>query len=372
MDKKTFPDEVFSPGEFIRDELEERGWTQNDLANIMGRPLRTVNEIIAAKKGITPETAIGLADAFGTSAELWLNLESAYRLSLVDNRTDEVARKARLYTYAPVTDMVKRRWIEGSSSIDELESRIAAYFDVPSLDERPALRFAARKSNAEIEATPGQLAWLYRAKHLALTQAARTFSKQRLDALLGQLRSLAKEAEEIRHVPKMLTDAGIRFVVVEFLPGARIDGAMFWLPQDKPVIALSLRFDRIDWFWHTLGHELGHIANEDEIGFDPNLSKEEEQQNIAEIEKRADEFGSGLVVPSEELDDFVSRTRPLFSKKKIIGFAGRIGVHPGIVVGQLQHRGLIPYSHSREMLVKVRSHLTGSALTDGWGNPIAI
>ncbi|MFO0891805.1 MAG: HigA family addiction module antitoxin [Isosphaeraceae bacterium] len=74
---------VFPPGEFIREEHEARGWTQGDLAEILGRPYQAVNAIINAKKAITPETAVALGAAFGTSAEFWINLESAYRLSKV-------------------------------------------------------------------------------------------------------------------------------------------------------------------------------------------------------------------------------------------------------------------------------------------------
>src|SRR6202046_3232082 len=75
------PAEVFAPGEFIRDELEARGWTQEDLAQIMGRPLRLVNELVNAKKQITPDTARGLGEAFDTDPLFWMNLDSAYRLS---------------------------------------------------------------------------------------------------------------------------------------------------------------------------------------------------------------------------------------------------------------------------------------------------
>src|SRR5436309_13590200 len=82
------PAEVFPPGEFIREELDARGWTQGDLAQILNRPLRLVNELIAGKKLITPETARGLADAFGTDALYWMNLDSACRLSLISEPTD--------------------------------------------------------------------------------------------------------------------------------------------------------------------------------------------------------------------------------------------------------------------------------------------
>ncbi len=73
------PAEVFRPGEFLREELEERGWTQAEFASILNRSPRLVNEIISGKRGITPETAKALGAALGTSPEYWLNLETAYR-----------------------------------------------------------------------------------------------------------------------------------------------------------------------------------------------------------------------------------------------------------------------------------------------------
>ena len=89
------PAEVSPPGEFLREELETRGWTQADLAEFMGRPLRSINEIINGKKAITAETAIGLGEAFGTSAEYWMNLESAFRLHVARRQRREVPRMAR-------------------------------------------------------------------------------------------------------------------------------------------------------------------------------------------------------------------------------------------------------------------------------------
>ncbi len=85
--------EAFPPGQFLRDELEERGWTQSDLAEIMGRPVSVVNEIILGKRMVTPETARALADALGGSAQFWLKLESIYRLWLLPN-DDSVSRDA--------------------------------------------------------------------------------------------------------------------------------------------------------------------------------------------------------------------------------------------------------------------------------------
>ena len=74
------PAEVFPPGEFLQAELNARGWTQFDLAEILDRPVSTLNFILTGQLAISPEVARGLAAALGTSPELWLNLEASYQL----------------------------------------------------------------------------------------------------------------------------------------------------------------------------------------------------------------------------------------------------------------------------------------------------
>jgi HTH-type transcriptional regulator/antitoxin HigA len=360
---ERIPAEVFPPGDLVREELEARGWTQTDLAEILGRPLRVVNEILSGRKAITPETAQGLGEAFGVGAQFWLNMESSYRLHVYrgkSNTAKMVSRKAALYEKAPIKDMMKRRWIEPSESIDVLEKQVDTFFA-----ER-TLAAAARKSTPYDETTNAQRAWLYRVKHLAAAIDAGKYSKQKLLSGLGDLKALMAEPEEVRHVPRLLSDLGVRFLIVEHLPHTKIDGACVWL-KSSPVVVLSMRYDRIDSFWFTLAHELGHVVNKDQFSIDIDLVTEKDAQDKPPQETRADHFAAQLLVPQEELDDFIARVDPLYSKNKIKGFAARIGVHPGIVVGQLHNRDKISYSHSREMLVKVRSLVLESSLTDGWG-----
>ena len=92
--KQRKPAEIFPPGEYLHDELEARGWNQGEFAEIIGRPPRLISEIISGKRGITPETAQAIAAAFGTSAEFWLNLESAYQLSRVDPVPERIIKQA--------------------------------------------------------------------------------------------------------------------------------------------------------------------------------------------------------------------------------------------------------------------------------------
>lgn len=98
MTAKLRPFRPIAPGEILKDELDARGWTQSDLAEILGRPIQAINEIINCKEAIVPATAVELSRAFGTSAEFWLNLESAYRLDLLHRQgggNDQIARRAK-------------------------------------------------------------------------------------------------------------------------------------------------------------------------------------------------------------------------------------------------------------------------------------
>jgi HTH-type transcriptional regulator/antitoxin HigA len=94
------PAQVFVPGEFIREELEVRGWAQRDFARILGRPLQNVNSIINGKTAITAATAKQLALVLGTSAELWLNLETAYRLATAEEPDPRIASRAQRFAHA--------------------------------------------------------------------------------------------------------------------------------------------------------------------------------------------------------------------------------------------------------------------------------
>jgi len=98
MRKPFKPAEVFPPGEYLRDELEARRWTQADLARILGRPLQTVNQIINGRKRITAETAKELGLALGTGPEVWLNLENMYRLHTTPDAEPAIAKRAMAMT----------------------------------------------------------------------------------------------------------------------------------------------------------------------------------------------------------------------------------------------------------------------------------
>jgi HTH-type transcriptional regulator/antitoxin HigA len=373
--------ETFHPGVFLEEELEARGWTRADLGNILGRAANDISQIIKGRRGITPDTAIGLGEAFGTGPEYWMNLETAYQLSLAEKKKGQVAERAAIYSDYPVREIIKRGWLKATQDVDELSQQILGFYGKSSLDEPFDFYCASRKATSYTEANNMfQDAWLARARNLApAVQIFAKYSVARLRVCIGKLKKLMHEPSETRHVPKTLAEAGVRFLIIETLPRTKIDGATFWLGEkkDEPVIVLSLRYDRIDNFWFTLFHELSHVMwgdGKEAPIIDENLMGDIAASDRPEHERRADiEAQTSCVLPAE-LESFILRNHPYYVEWKIQGFASLQNIHAGIVVGQLQHRYAetagkrgMPHSHLRKLLVKVRQFITEAALTDGFG-----
>jgi HTH-type transcriptional regulator/antitoxin HigA len=370
------PAEAFPPGEYLRDELEARGWTQDEFAQIIGRPAPHVNLIIAGKRGITPATAKELGAALGTSPQFWLNLESAYRLWQADlepARMAQIAREAKLRERFPVREIIKRGWIEASESPEVLETRVLQFFGVKTVDDPIQFAHAAKRSGKKAkldDLTMMQYAWVLRVKQLAEATQAPRYSEQALRDALPPLRALMGDAEGVRHVPRILADCGVRLVIVEPLPGSKIDGVCFWLGE-RPVIGLSLRFDRVDNFWFVLLHEIEHVLRRhgrDRVIVDSELDTEKgsPDADLPDEERVANAAAGEFCVPAQALTDFIQRVHPMYSEVRVVGFARLLQVHPGLVVGQLQRR-LERYELLRNYLVKIRHLIVPSAMTDGFG-----
>lgn len=363
------PFRAIKPGEILQEELDSRGWSQADFADIVGRPVQAVNEIIAGKKAITPDTAVGFSRALGTSPEYWLNLESAYRLDLLDKRRgdgDEIERRSRLYAKAPVKELIKRRWISVHSlrDIDRLEREVFEFLGVKSLDEPPNLSMAARKTARNHPHNVAQLAWACRVRQIARKMTAGEYSRAGLDKAAARLAKSSTSQKETRKLPSILAELGVRLVILEHLPKTRIDGASLWLDEQKPVVALTLRYDRVDCFWFTLMHELAHVLAADaktEMLVDDSLVGKDAApaENKLNAEVRADKTANEWLIPAKALHRFLARTKPFISRAEVLSFAAELGIHPAIVVGRLQRDGEVPWTHYRNLLERIRRTIVG-------------
>lgn len=366
------------PGEFILEELEARGWIQRDLAYILGCTDQTVNMIISGKRGIAPEMAKALGKAFNVSAELFSNLQNSYDLANAREPDPSISKRAHIQSQYPVREMIKRGWLEETDA-SMLEVQMARFFEVSKADEVPYLAHAAKKTfYEENEIPPSQLAWLFRVKQIAKSFSVPKYSEKALRDALIKLKELLIEPEEIRHVPRILTDAGVRFVIVEALPQSKIDGVCFWLDKNSPVIGMSLRYDRIDNFWFVLIHEIEHVLRKHGVEnaiIDSELegSKAGNDSSLPEEERIANQASANFCVPADKINSFINRKKPFLYEKDVIAFARLNNIHPGIVVGQIQFR-LNRYDYLKKYQIKVRSSLLHSSMIDGWGQvaPVTI
>jgi HTH-type transcriptional regulator/antitoxin HigA len=371
-----------TPGQLIQVLLESRGWTQRVLAVVLKADETQIGKIIAGKRPLDAEMALVLSGIFGEPAETFLELQKKYELAqarylLVDD--PDMATRAQLFGKLPVSEMIKRGWLDADDvrNFPKVEAAIAKFFGVSNVNEIEIFPHAAKKTNAFGQATPIQLAWLYRVKEIASEMLVARYSPNAVRNAIPKLKELLCSAEAVRKVPRILAECGIRYAIVESLPGSKIDGVCFWLDDNKPVIGMSIRHDRIDNFWFVLRHELEHVIRlhgRNAMMLDVELEGERAEcgANITEEERMANQAAAEFCVPQKSLESFIARKAPYYNEQDVIGFARTLQVHPGLVAGQLRNK-LELWKRFHNHLVKIRSIVAhGGATVDGWGDVVPV
>lgn len=346
---------VFPPGEYLRDELEERGWTAKEFAEILGRPVQAVSEILNGRKQIMPETAIELGDALGTSAELWTNLQARFNLyEARSNRpmTNDVKRRSQLRSRVPVTELRRRGWLPDTDNLDSLESAVKDLLEISGLDDEPRFAVAARRSNASTTFSNQQTAWLAQLRRRARTRSVASFDVNAATALAEDLVHRITGPEDLSHLDQWLAEVGIVLVTLSPLKSSKLDGAVMLLEGGVPVIGLTGRGDRMDVYVFTLLHELAHLClghlGAEGIRTDEDIAS---QADGDDLENAANRQAADWILPAELP---LPEGRP--SVGVVLQIAQRFRVHPCFVVGRIQ-RERKDWSLLRGSIPRVRSHV---------------
>lgn len=342
------PDFVTPPGESLAETLEVIGMSQSELARRIGRPVKTINEIVHGKTSITPETALQLERAVGVSNRFWLNRESDYRASLARRAEDDAFRKlASWIKRFPVSQMVLFGWLPDTKTVEDTARGLFSFFGVTSNqqyeDVYRSTRVAFRRST-KVKSNPDAIAaWFRKGFVEAQSTACAEYNEAAFRSCLDEVKTLTvRRPEEFqKRLTEICADSGVAVVFVRELTGAPVNGATFWVTPKKAMIALSLRHKTNDVFWFSFFHEAAHILKHGrrevfvDAGFDGSGSVIAEQE--------ADEFASEFLIPKHSLEKFNSSDDK--SVDAIEHFARTLEVAPGIVVGRLQHDGDLPHSH---------------------------
>lgn len=373
------PQAYSHPGQLIEALLAREGISQRVLAVILNTSESTVNKIVMGKRPVNAKLALQLEEVFHVPAESILELQQKWDVAqarLIHRPDPARATRAGLFKGLPVSEMIQRGWLGARDvrNVTAVESSLKVFFNESSLDDIEVLPHAPKKTNVTTEVTPAQLAWLYRVKQIASEMLVARYTPASGRAAVSKLQSLLSAAEETRKAPRILMEHGIRFVIVESLSRAKIDGVCLWLDESSPVIGMALRYDRIDNFWFVLRHELEHVLAGHGRGaatLDAELEGERASTSastqINHEELIANRAAVAFCVPPEKFAAFVARKEPFFNERDIVGFARTLQVHPGLIAGQLQHY-TDRFDLFRNHLVKIRHIVAPSATVDGWGD----
>lgn len=344
-------DWAVAPGEILQEALEDRGMSQSELARRMGRPTKTINEIVNGRAAITPDTALQLELTLGVSATFWNNLEVAYREHLARERAqEELEANAAWVDAFPVKELAAYDLIErGKSKADTLAS-LLRYFGMSSPTAweshwlAPAVTFRA---SSAFESSPHAVAaWLRWGERAAADIETQPFDAARLREVLVEVRGLTRRepfAQTLIDLQTLFATAGVALVVTPEVGKTHLSGAARWLSPDKAIIQLSLRHKTNDHFWFSLFHEARHLLGRkraDHIGAD-------DEGDRSKAEEDADQFARDTLIPPSDYAAFVDAGS--FTEQAVRAFAREQGIAPGIVVGRLQRDMHLPQSHLKNL-----------------------
>lgn len=347
-------DWTVAPGELLAELLEERGISQSELARRMGRPTKTINEIVNGKAAITPQTAIQLERVLGTTAGFWISAEAAYRHDLA--RFAEVQALERWSGWLdkfPVKDLVREHLIDAGPVARQVE-QLLQFFEVGSPDAwdtgwaTPQVRY--RQAGGEFS-PEARAVWLRWGEIAARNMTVASYDPQgvrRVIEKVARLSVLTPAQAAVDELVELLAEVGVALVLLPELPGTRLSGAARWPSADRPIVQLSARHRSDDHFWFTVLHEIGHIVDsprqdfadtdrDDGRGVEPSFDAVD-----LDAEDRADQIAREGLVPSTALRAFLEHARP-DDRTAVRSFARELGVAPGIVVGRLQRDGQLDW-----------------------------
>jgi HTH-type transcriptional regulator/antitoxin HigA len=338
---KHFPIERPTPLEAIRFRMEQAGLEPRDLEPYIGSRGK-VSEVLAGKQPLTLPMIRALYRHLGIPAEVLLNEERGP----ADDHADGGSVTLE-WSRFPINEMIRRNWVRSVESaktkaqelIGELIEAAGGMRAVPMPLCR---RNDAMRQNAKTD-TYALLAWCL--KVLAVARSEKLTGKYQKGAVdlefLSRLAKLSADADGPRRAKERLSSAGIHLVCVAHLPKTYLDGAALKKVDDgAPIVALTLRYDRLDNFWFSLLHELAHIGRHfdgDVEAFVDDFSlREAPSRHEDPREDEADEWANEALISRAAWE--TSGLHSHASYAGIIAFSQRIGVHPAIIAGRIRHQ----------------------------------
>ncbi|MCB1142834.1 MAG: helix-turn-helix domain-containing protein [Leptospiraceae bacterium] len=349
----------------IKKRLEQKGWQQQELADVIGISLKHINQILGAKVPLNYEIASKIAEILGETPIYWMDLYLKQNPSEGKSQKDqELEIRKQIYEHMPILEMQKRKILPKHKSSMDLQKSVLNFWGWKELDfsllegsELPAFR----RSPDRIFNDYFTLTWYHYAKKKAGERhLKKPFQKEEFLKFLDSLPSYLPYPERITEFLNQLQNLGVIFFILPHFKQTYIDGAAF-LSGSHPVVVLTLRFSRLDSFWFYLLHELGHVAKHMDQNFTGSVTVENSTEG--EKEKEANEF-AGFYLKKEELYGWARKFSSI-PDQEIEKISRNLSLHPASVKGILARGGFIQYNRIHSGNVDMKKLLDEKYFVEG-------
>lgn len=308
------------------------GMSQTDLAKALGlKPQQIQRDEASNYMGASLAKLIEISRLLGVHIEELFETDQEMRGSVFSwkNVEDVVWRQF------PFKEMIKRKWFTVPRGGDPIE-KVREYFLTVA---GPQFTTAFHRKKMHSGTVPNEyalLAWQAR----VLDRAREAISRHEIPAFelddrwIKKLVALTRRKDGPRRARHLLAEKGIVLITEEHLPGTYLDGAAMMGDTGRPVIGLTLRYDRLDNFWFVLFHELGHVFLHLMDGLHYDFFDEEGTRESDKVETDADRFALDSLVPPDDWDKCLSRFA--LSEEAVQIDAGTLGIDPSIIAGRIR------------------------------------
>ncbi len=349
-------------GKYILEKINKIGMPQAALAERMGRPLKSINEIIKGKVRVTLDTALQLKRVLNIDVDEILKADIEYhKYQTLQKENEELSKHSEWVKQFPLSEMRKFSWIKKSRKGYENVREVLKFFGVATKEQWEKTyrddnykSVAFRISLARSPKAFNIATWIRHGDKAAENITAPQYDVELFKHYIDVLRSIAcKQPKDYdKQIKSICLEAGVKVVLSPYLKNTGISGAARWI-GNNPVIQMSDRYKSNGHFWFSFFHEVGHILlhGKKDIFIDSSSRKDDLQVVIDDSkEEEADNFSSNLLIPKKLFKSFLIQED--FSENAVRNFAKKIRIHEGIVAGRIQ-RELGRYNILNDLIIKL-------------------
>lgn len=337
---------AFHPGYYVAEIIDDMEITQEEFATRMGTTGKTISKLVNGQSNLTKDLAQKLSIMLGTGIDVWLNLQKEY-----DEKVMAIERQKCLDEQNSVMDLidysyfVKVAKLATTRKSQEKIANMCAYLlvsDLRVLEKQDLfVNYRTGISSVKKKNIVNANAWIQTALNFAKDIQTKPFDAEKLQGYLPEIRGMTLQAPEtfFPRLKDIFSDCGVVFVLLPYLKNSGINGAVKWINHNRVILAMNDRRFYADTFWFSLFHEIKHVLQQKMNTMFVTGDFGEMSVINARLEREADDFARNYLIPPAQYKKFAPSRYT--SDLAIETFAKRLGIHPGIVAGRLQHDKII-------------------------------